>query len=113
MCRSGRPKTKLFPRAFLARTKALVPADPHVAISSPLMCSLFFCYSLCNRSLDDSIDLATAGLGSYSAVKIPATPLHQLGGDAKVRNAFSVYTRIAHGNSCCCRFGPHVASQVR
>eukprot|EP00752_Nemacystus_decipiens_P016290 g14568.t1 len=37
------------------------------------------------RSLDDSIDLVTAGTSTYSPVKIPSAPVQQLGGDAKRR----------------------------
>ncbi|CAN0399070.1 unnamed protein product, partial [Ectocarpus sp. 12 AP-2014] len=44
------------------------------------------------RSLVDSIDLVTAGTGTYSPVNLPATPVHQLGGDAKVVG----YLKLAH-----------------
>lgn len=40
---------------------------------------------LASRSLADSIDLVTAGTGTYSPVNLPAAPVQQLGGDAKVR----------------------------
>ncbi|CAM9187559.1 unnamed protein product [Ectocarpus sp. 6 AP-2014] len=44
------------------------------------------------RSLADSIDLVTAGTGTYSPVNLPAAPVHQLGGDAKVVG----YLKLAH-----------------
>ncbi|CAB1119964.1 unnamed protein product [Ectocarpus sp. CCAP 1310/34] len=44
------------------------------------------------RSLVDSIDLVTAGTGTYSPVNLPAAPVQQLGGDAKV----VAYLKLAH-----------------
>eukprot|EP00903_Cladosiphon_okamuranus_P021669 g19922.t1 len=44
------------------------------------------------RSLDDSIDLVTAGTSTYSPVKIPSAPVQQLGGDAKIVG----YLKLAH-----------------
>ncbi|CAM9407731.1 unnamed protein product, partial [Ectocarpus sp. 8 AP-2014] len=44
------------------------------------------------RSLADSIDLVTAGTGTYSPVNLPAAPVQQLGGDAKVVG----YLKLAH-----------------